>query len=196
MNKIMNIFVLFFIALFFLNFNTGLCESKTLSVNKKSVYRIGSGDILEIVTWKEADFSRDEIVVRIDGQITFPLINDIFVAGRTPMQVKKEIETKLKKYIDNPIVTVIIRTPASKRFYIIGEVVRTGEYNLTKNLTVIQAFAIAGGFTQWASKKEILLYRNEKGRDKIIRINYKNIIKGKDFSNNLHLKADDTIIVP
>ncbi len=196
MNKTVNIFVIVFVVLFFLNFNNGLCESKYSSPPKKSAYKIGAGDILEIVTWKEVDFSRDEIIVRTDGQITFPLINDVYVSGRTPMQVTKEIESKLKKYIENPIVTVTIRNPASKKFYIIGEVVNTGEYDLTKNLTVIQAFAIAGGFTQWASKKEILLYRNVKGKDKIIRINYKNIIKGKDFRNNLHLKADDTIIVP
>ena len=81
-------------------------------------------------------------------------------------------------------------------FYILGEVNRTGEYVLTKKLTVLQAFALAGGFTEWAAKKEILLLRNEAGQDKIYRINYKEITKGKDLSQNIHLKADDTIIVP
>ena len=73
---------------------------------------------------------------------------------------------------------------------------RTGEYPLTKDLTVLQAFALAGGFTQWASKKEILLMRKENGKEKIYRINYKDITKGKDFDQNLKLQADDTIIVP
>ena len=72
----------------------------------------------------------------------------------------------------------------------------TGEYPLIKHLTVLQAFALAGGFTEWASKKEILLLRNIDGKDKIYRINYKEITKGKDFSQNLKLKADDNIIVP
>jgi polysaccharide export outer membrane protein len=67
---------------------------------------------------------------------------------------------------------------------------------LYKHLTVLQAFALAGGFTEWASKKEIILLRNENGKDKILRINYKKIIKGEDFSHNVKLKADDTIIVP
>jgi polysaccharide export outer membrane protein len=84
----------------------------------------------------------------------------------------------------------------SKQFYILGEVVNTGQYPLAKHLTVLQAFALAGGFTEWASKKEIILLRNEDGKDKIYRINYKNIVKGQDFSQNLKLKADDTIIVP
>jgi len=159
-------------------------------------YKIGSGDVLEIMTWKEPDFSREEILVRIDGNITFPLLGDIQVAERTPLQVKKEIEKGLKDFVANPVVTVTVITPGSQKFYILGEVVNTGEYNLIKDLTVLQAFALAGGFTEWASKKEIILLRNEAGKEKIIRVNYKNIIKGKDFSQNIHIKANDTIIVP
>jgi polysaccharide biosynthesis/export protein len=162
----------------------------------KDTYLIGSGDILEITTWKEVDFTREEILVRLDGMITFPLINDIQAKGRTPMQVKQDIEEKLKAYVETPIVTVTVRTSGSKRFYILGEVVNTGEYPLVKGLTVLQAFALAGGFTEWASKNEIILMRNEDGKEKIYRVNYKNLIKGKDFSQNIKIQADDTIIVP
>ena len=161
----------------------------------KDTYFIGSGDILEITTWKEEDFSREEILVRLDGMITFPLINDIQAKDRTPMQVKQDIEEKLKDYVENPVVTVTVRTSGSKRFYILGEIANTGEYPLVKGLTVLQAFALAGGFTEWASKKEIILLRNENGQDKLYRINYKNIAKGKDIKQNVTLKADDTIIV-
>jgi polysaccharide export outer membrane protein len=158
-------------------------------------YKIGSGDVLEIITWKEPDFSK-ELLVRIDGSITFPLIDDIHVGGLTPLQVKQIIEDKLKEYIENPIVNVTVKTPESQKFYILGEVSKTGEYPLIKNLTVLQAFALAGGFTEWASKKEIILIRHEDGKEQIIRINYKNIAKGKDFSQNIFIKANDTIIVP
>jgi len=163
-----------------------------------SSYKIGVGDVLEIMTWKEPDFSREEVLVRSDGMITFPLVNDIDAAGRTTMDLKRNIEDRLKDYISNPIVTVTVRTPTVtlKKFYILGEVVNTGEYDLTKELTVLQAFALAGGFTEWASKKEIIILRNENGKEKSIRVNYKNIAKGKDFSQNIKLKADDTIIVP
>ena len=167
-------------------------QDKTTS----SPYKIGPGNILEIVTWKEPDFSREEVLVRSDGMITFPLLNDIEAAGRTTMELKKDIEDRLKDYISNPVVTVTVRIPTVKKFYILGEVANTSEYDLTKELTVLQAFALAGGFTEWASKKEIILLRNENGKEKIIRVNYKNIIKGKDLSQNIKIQANDTIIVP
>ena len=159
-------------------------------------YEIGAGDILEITTWKEPDFSREEVLVRLDGKLTFPLLNDVQAAGLTTLHLKGVIENGLKDYISNPVVTVNVRQPLSKQFYILGEVMRTGEYPLVKHLTVLQAFALAGGFTEWASKKEIILLRQENGKEKIYRINYKDITKGKDLSQNLKLKTDDTIIVP
>lgn len=159
-------------------------------------YIIGNGDILEVVTWREPDFSRDAITVRLDGKISFPLLNDVQAAGKTPTQLKTIIEKGLKEYVSAPTVTVTVVNAASKRFYILGEVAHTGEFPLVKDLTVLQAFAIAGGFTEWASKKEIILFRHEGGKEKVIQINYKDIIKDKDFSQNVKLQADDTIIVP
>ena len=159
-------------------------------------YEIGTGDILEITTWKEPDFSREEVLVRLDGKLTFPLLNDVQAAGLTTLDLKGVIENGLKDYGSSPVVTVNVRAPLSKRFYILGEVRRTGEYPLVKHLTVLQAFALAGGFTEWASKKEIILLRQEDGKEKIYRINYKDITKGQDLSQNIKLKTDDTIIVP
>jgi len=159
-------------------------------------YQIGIGDILEITTWKEPDFTRDEVMVRTDGKISFPLLNDFPAAGLSPMELKYNIEKGLKAYVSAPVVTVHVKAPVSQKFYVLGEVQRTGEYPLVKHLTVLQAFALAGGFTEWASKKEIILLRHEGGKDKIYRVNYKEITKGQDFSQNFKLKADDTIIVP
>jgi polysaccharide export outer membrane protein len=175
-------------------------ESQTKQIwsakESQKVYRISAGDILEITTWKEPDLSRQEILVRTDGKISFPLLNDVQAAGLTPLEMKRNMEAGLKDFISSPFVTVHVRNPESQKIYILGEVQNTGEYPLTKNLTVLQAFALAGGFTEWASKKEIILLRNEGGQDKIYRINYKEITKGRDFSHNIRLKADDTIIVP
>lgn len=159
-------------------------------------YQIGIGDILGITTWKEPDFTRENVLVRTDGKISFPLLNDFPAAGLSPMELKYNLEAGLKSFVSNPVVTVHIVNPISQKFYILGEVMRTGEYPLIKHLTVLQAFALAGGFTEWASKKEIILLRHESGKDKIFRINYKDITKGKDFSQNLKLRTDDTIIVP
>ncbi len=167
-----------------------------LAQSFKESYVIGNGDVLEIVTWKEDDFSREEIIVRLDGKISFPLLDDVVAAGKTPTQLKVDIQEGLKEFVSDPHVTVTVRSASSKRFYILGEVANTGEYPLTKNLTVLQAFALAGGFTEWASKKEIILFRRDQGKETVIRIDYKDIIKGKDFSQNVEIRADDTIVVP
>ena len=158
-------------------------------------YIIKPGDILEIVTWKEPDFTKD-VIVRNDGKFSFPLLDDIRAENMTTIQVKRILEKGLKEYLDTPVVTVILKSPQSQKYYILGEIQKTGEYQIAKRLTVLQAFALAGGFTEWASKNEIILLRVEQGKQKIIRINYKNIIKGKDLDNNVLVEPDDTIIVP
>lgn len=164
--------------------------------NPGGTYRIGSGDILEIVTWKEPDFSREAVLVRTDGFISFPLLNDVRAAGLTPAELKKSIEAGLQNYVSSPEVTVSIVTAGSQRFYILGEVVNTGEYPLAKHLTVLQAFALAGGFTEWASKNEIILMRREGGKDITLRVDYRDIVRGKNLDQNVPIRADDTIIVP
>jgi len=116
-------------------------------------YQIGIGDVLEIATWKEPEFTRDMVLVRTDGKISFPLLNDFPAAGLSPMELKYNIEKGLKAFVEHPVVTVHVKDPVSQKFYILGEVKKTGEYPLVKHLTVLQAFALAGGFTEWASKK-------------------------------------------
>jgi polysaccharide export outer membrane protein len=183
----------------------GLCQSaftqtqpvQTWSAKSQATeYRIGAGDVLNIATWKEPELTRPEVLVRIDGRISFPLIGDIPAAGMTPAQLTETIQKGLTNYVTAPVVTVTVINPASQRIYVLGEVARTGEYSLTKELTVLQAFAVAGGFTQWASKDAIILMRKEGGKEKIYRINYKEIVKGKDIDNNLTLQTNDTIVVP
>lgn len=175
-------------------------KSQPVPKTEASSYKIGAGDVLRIVTWKEVDFTLDDILVRTDGKISFPLLNDVQAAGLTPLMLKDVIESSLKAYVSDPLVTVTVINPGSKRFYILGEVLRTGEYPLIKELTVLQAFSMAGGFTEWASKKEIILIRREGGKRKVIKINYKAILKavekGKDLEQNVLIKANDTIIVP
>ena len=174
-------------------------EEKKINVIAETIvdsYQIGIGDVLEISTWKEPDLTRENVMVRSDGKISFPLVSDFPAAGLSPMELKYNLEKALKDYVSHPVVTVHVINPLSQKFYILGEVQRTGEYPLVKHLTVLQAFALAGGFTEWASKKEIILLRHDGGQDKIFRINYQNIVKGKDLSQNLKLRADDTIIVP
>ncbi len=171
-------------------------DTAAISQEEALTYIIGSGDLLEIMTWNEPQLSRSQVLVRTDGKISFPFLDDVQASGLTPLELKQKIEDGLKKYVEHPHVTVDVKNPQSKKFYILGEVVNTGEYPLTKNLTVLQAFAIAGGFTEWASKRQIILLRHEGTEEKIYRVNYRRIIDGKDLDQNLMLKPDDTIIVP
>jgi len=186
-------------------FSIGICQSvlsqdkpvQTWSAKSQSIdYRIGAGDVIEVATWKEPELSRKEVLVRVDGKISFPLIGDIQAAGMTPVELTETIQKGLKDYVTSPVVTVTITNPGSQKVYILGEVLKTGEYPLYKTLTVLQAFALAGGFTQWASKDEIILLRKEGGKEKIYKINYKDIVRGRESENNLALQANDTIVVP
>lgn len=165
-----------------------------LEQSKEPEYIIGKGDILEINVWKEEDLTRT-LIVRKDGRISLPLVNDIQAAGITPMQLKKEIQAKLSEYIENPVVTVIVKSQDSKRYYIIGEIKNTGQYELKKDLTIVQALALAGGFTEWADKDDILLLRKTDNRTDQIKIDYHKIISGDDYQQNVILQPDDTIIV-
>jgi len=170
--------------------------STVTAADVEDQYLIGSGDILEIVTWKEPAMSLEEVLVRLDGKVSFPLLNDVQAAGLTPLELKKSLESGLKAYVPDPVIRVSIREANSKKFYVLGEVEETGEYPLTKQMRVLQAFAMAGGFTEWASKKEIILLRTENGEEKLYRINYNDIVKGEHLEQNLKIRADDTIIVP
>lgn len=158
-------------------------------------YLIGKGDVLKISTWKEPDLSFDALQVRSDGKITFPLLGDIQAEGKSTTAVKEAIEEKLADFVEAPNVTVTLVGPVSQKYYILGEVQAVGEYPLVKKLTAVQAFALAKGFTEWASKSEIILFRRELGKEQVIKINYDDIVKGK-LEKDILLKADDIIIVP
>ena len=199
LNKSLQILSIFFLTLFLL-LNISFAEENTIK-NVESggqvvkEYRIGAGDELNINVWKEVDLNLESARVRIDGKVTFPLLGDLQAEGLTTIELKQKIETKLRKFVGSPSVTVTLLNSDSKKFYILGEIAATGEYPIIKNLTVMQAFAIAGGFTEWASKKEILLFRKENGKERTIKIDYRDIVKG-DFSKNIPIQADDTIVVP
>ncbi len=187
--KIFTLIVTYFLILAFYMPAVAMAEESAAE------YKIGVGDILRINTWQEPDLSLEDAMVRSDGMITFPLLDDIKAEGLTTMELKTKIEKQLKEYVEAPNVTLTLANPVSQRFYILGEVINTGEYPIIKKITVMQAFALAGGFTEWASKNKILLIRRVDGNEQTITIRYKDILKG-DFSKDIALMADDTIIVP
>ena len=158
-------------------------------------YVIGAEDVLTVNVWKEADVSRS-VPVRPDGKISLPLLNDVQAAGLTPQQLAASIRDGLKKYIADPEVTVIVTAVNSRRVYVMGEVTHPGVVPLTHGMTVLQALASAGSFTQFANVKGIYLLRNENGKQVKYPFNYKAVLKGQNTEQNLELKPGDTVVVP
>lgn len=159
-------------------------------------YVIGATDMLSINVWKEPDVSR-VIPVRSDGKISLPLAGEIQASGKTPLQLEKEITEKLKTYISDPEVTVMVQESKSQKFNILGQVVKPGAYPLTSTTTVLDAIALAGGFKDFAKKKSIYVLRKKSsGEPERIPFNYKDVISGKNPSQNIPLQSEDTIIVP
>ena len=158
-------------------------------------YVIGQGDMLEIFVWRNEQLSR-EVVVRPDGKISLPLIQDIQAEGLRILQLKDQITRRFGEYLEHPKVTVIVKQINSYKVSVLGRVTKPGVYPITGNTTVVEAIGMAGGFTEWANKRKITVITNEGGKKKKIRVNYKKIISGKDPSQNVILNRGDTIIVP
>ena len=198
-NNMVKLVISFLLGFAFFSGLTGAAAAADSSAkgspDYKQDYKIGVGDVLQVTTWKEEDLSFEKVFVRNDGKITIPLLDDIQASGRTTMELKEEIQKRLSEFVEAPTVTVTLASPGSQRYYILGEVQMVGEYPLVKKLTVVQAFALAKGFTEWASKDEIILFRRDNGKEQMIKIDYKDITKGK-LEKDIQLKADDIIIVP
>jgi polysaccharide export outer membrane protein len=158
-------------------------------------YVIGPEDVLYIHVWKEEALSRT-VPVRTDGKISLPLIDDIKAAGYTARQLKDVLTKRLKEFIDNPVVSVTVTEANSYKVYVSGQVKTPGVYRLKNETTILQIIPMAGGFTDWANQKKILIIRKEDGQEKRITVNYKKILKGDAPESNTILRPGDTVIVP
>jgi polysaccharide export outer membrane protein len=168
----------------------------TPSVNPVgSAYIIAPDDVLSIDVWKEAEITRT-VPVRPDGKISLPLLNDVQAAGLTATDLASVISERLKKFVANPQVTVIVTTVNSQKIYILGEVPRGGMVPLLPNMTVLQAISSAGGFSQYANQKGVYVLRTENGQQVKYPFNYKEVVKGINIQQNIILKPGDTIVVP
>ena len=163
----------------------------------KNDYIIGPEDVIEVSVWKSPDLSTT-IMVRPDGMISLPLIGDIRANSRTAKELKEEIERKLTEYKQDPVVSIIVKETNSQAIYVTGEVARPGKYPLRSETTIVQAITLAGGFTQWADKDQIVIIRkspmNPEGNR--FTLKYSDIVSGKNMKANILLKAGDTVIIP
>jgi polysaccharide biosynthesis/export protein len=157
-------------------------------------YIIGPEDNLHIAVWKETDLTAT-LPVRPDGKISLPLLNDVQAAGLTPKQLADSITEKLRKYIADPRVTVVVTAINSKRIYLLGEVLHAGATPMLPNMTVLQALSSAG-LNQFAKTKGIYVLRTENGKQQKLPVNYKKLVRGEQIEQNYVLQPGDTIVVP
>jgi polysaccharide export outer membrane protein len=156
-------------------------------------YRLGAGDKLSIVVYKDAQLSQS-VQIRPDGKITLPLVGDIEATDKTPLELRDQITKSLREYMTNPVVTVIVVEALSAQVFVTGEVAKSGPVPIHGPLNVVQAIAMAGGFNDWAKKKDIRILRQGPTGVQTIHVNYKEAIEGE--ARPIYLKAGDTIVVP
>lgn len=173
-------------------------ESTVSAIADKSAdqYVIGNDDVLAINVWKEPEITRS-LPVRSDGKISLPLIGEVQAAGITPTKLEQEIASRLKNFIAEPDVTVIIQQINSQKFSVLGQVNKPGSYPLATSATVLDAIAIAGGFRDFAKKKSIYVLReNGDGSRRRIAFNFNTAVKGDGRAQNVRLAPHDTVVVP
>ena len=158
-------------------------------------YIIGPGDALEISVWDNAALTK-QLTVLPDGKIHFPLIGEVVVGGKTIAELKEELKERIGKFVPDTDLSVMVQQTGSLMIYVIGEVNRPGRFNLNANINVLQALAMAGGFTEWAKKNKIKIFRETNGKTQVIPFSYDDIVEEKNIDSNIKLKRGDIIFVP
>ena len=160
-------------------------------------YVIGPDDMLSVVFWRDQQMSAD-VLVRPDGKISLPLLDDVQAAGLTPKQLRDRLVSEARRFMTEPIATVVVRQINSRRVYITGLVARPGQYPLTPSMTILQLIATAGGLQDYAKAKDIRVVRVENGRPVNLRFDYDEMTRETNHqpSRNIELKVGDTVIVP
>jgi polysaccharide export outer membrane protein len=167
------------------------------AVEPPAHYVIGPDDVLSIVFWRDKDMSAD-VVVRPDGKISLPLLNDIQAGGLTPAELRDAVHTEALRFVEEPTVTVIVKQIKSRKLFITGQVDKPGSYALGGPTTVLQLIAMAGGLKEFADGGHILITRTDTASRRQVgfRFNYEQVLSGKNLQQNIELKPGDTVIVP
>ena len=156
-------------------------------------YAIGPGDVLEISVWKEEALTK-LISVLPDGKIAFPLIGEVQAAGRTVAQLKKEIESRLVRFMPDPVLSVGVQQVNSLIIYVIGRVNQPGRFILNGNVNVLQALAMAGGLNSFAKRDEVKVFRQSTGGEVILDFNYDQVTTGQNLQQNIFLVRGDVVV--
>lgn len=159
-------------------------------------YKLHQGDVLQVSVWGEEKLQSQSLVLP-DGSITYPLAGRVEVVGLTAAEVEKRIAAKLKPYLPDPQVSVVITTIAGNSVHVLGKVVKPGQILMSGPMRFLEALSIAGGFDKFAEKSAIKVIRNTPNGQKAIPVgNYEQLIKGENLDNNILLMPGDTIVIP
>jgi polysaccharide export outer membrane protein len=163
-----------------------------------SDYHLHAGDKLDVSVWKETEMQKPNIVIAPDGHFSFPLVGQITAAGRTVSEVRQEIETKLTKYMPEPVVTVGVVDVAGNVAYVIGQVAKPGSFVMNPRINVLQALSLAGGGTPFAKLNDIIVIRGAQssGGQKVLPFHFSQVSAGKDLDQNVMLESGDVVLVP
>ena len=176
--------------------NAGVSAPAPETASGPPGYLIGPNDVLSVTFWRDKEMNADAVVVRPDGNITLPLLNDIQAAGLTPAQLRDRILTEAQRYLEDPSPTVAVKEIRSRNVFITGQVDKPGPYPLAGPMTVLQLIAMAGGLKEFADGKNIVVMRSENGRQVAYQVDYKELLKRKNLRQNIDLKPGDTVVVP
>ena len=167
----------------------------TDSASSQATYRLQAGDVLEISVWKETDLQR-EVLVRPDGNFSFPLAGEIDARGKTVDDVRGILVDRLQKFIPAPAVSVAVKQIGGNRIYVVGKVGHAGDFPLTNPLDVMQAISLAGGVTPYAAVNDIVILRRQNGKQRMFSFHYSDVAHGRNLSQNIQLESGDTVVVP
>lgn len=167
---------------------------------KADEYVIGAGDTLSVFVYRNADLSESAVAVRPDGRISTPLIDDITAAGKTPTQLAHELQDRLKKYIQQPVVTVIVRSfvgPSDRQIKVIGEATEPAAIPYRDGMTVLDVMIATKGLTKYAAgNRALIIRRDADGKQQTIHVRLNGLLKDGDISQNVAMQPGDTLIIP
>lgn len=173
------------------------CSAEAFAADAGSAdYKLHAGDKIEVSVWKEMELQKT-ITISPDGKFSFPLAGDVVATGRTVSQIRTEIESRLKKYIPEPVVTVIVTGFDGNTAYVVGQVNKPGAIIMNPGINVLQALSVAGGGTPFAKLDSIIVIRGQStGQQRVMNFRYGQVSEGRNLEQNIQLESGDVVVVP
>ncbi|HDY86341.1 hypothetical protein LCGC14_1175110 [marine sediment metagenome] len=172
-----------------------LLFSVSTVVNASERYLLNAGDVLDISVWNEEALQK-QVVILPDGMIAFPLAGELMAQGKTVTELQAKLKENLSEYLSEPVVTVSVTNVSGNTVHVMGKVTQPGSFAMSQPLNVMQALSLSGGLSPYAEEDNIIVLRQNDGKEQVIPVHYSAIKKGKDLTSNVTLKSGDVIVIP